>query len=388
MLPSITDVNRRYRNDDANRESRLPRTTASTRGQCSRNSPQPARSFPTKAAALAPARDTSREFRRSVCVARQLLQPCPPTCLQPARCGRSTWTACRRATTRARPAKTSRPGSPRRRPAAIREAWEIIVRDNPMPAVHGRVCYHPCEDSCNRDEVDEAVSIHAVERFLGDMALAEGWTVAPDAPPSGKRVLVVGAGPSGLSAAWHLARRGHTVVIHEAGPMAGGMMHFGIPKYRLPREVLDAEIERIAAARRRDRPQSQGRRPHGREGGGRFDAVFLAVGAHLSKRQDIPARDAGKIYDALQFLKDVEVRPTDAADRPPGGDLRRRQHGDGRRAHGAAARRRRAAHHLPPHPRADARARLRGRRGHRGRHQDSLAAHDQADRRHDVHGRA
>ena len=123
-----------------------------------------------------------------------------------------------------------------------REAWDIIVRDNPLPAVHGRVCYHPCEDACNRKDVDEAVSIHAVERFLGDLALSEGWTVSPDQPPSGRRVLVVGAGPSGLSAAWHLARRGHEVVIHEAGPMAGGMMHFGIPAYRLPRAEMLREI--------------------------------------------------------------------------------------------------------------------------------------------------
>ncbi len=188
-----------------------------------------------------------------------------------------------------------------------RAAWEIIVRDNPMPAVHGRVCYHPCEDSCNRKDVDEAVSIHAVERFLGDEALANGWTIQPRLPRSGKRVLVVGAGPSGLSTAWNLALLGHRTVIYDAGPMAGGMMHFGIPKYRLPREVLDAEIKRIES--------------HGVEivlnhkvedlllekAAGRFDAVFLAVGAHLSRRQEIPARDAGKVYDALQFLKNVET---------------------------------------------------------------------------------
>ena len=188
-----------------------------------------------------------------------------------------------------------------------REAWEIIVRDNPMPAVHGRVCYHPCEDACNRADVDEAVSIHAVERFLGDMALAEGWTVAPEAPPSGKRVLVVGAGPSGLSAAWHLARRGHAVVIEEAGPMAGGMMHFGIPKYRLPREVLDGEIARIQALGVEIVLNHKVEDVIAEKAAGGFDAVFLAVGAHLSKRQDIPARDAGKIYDALQFLKEVEL---------------------------------------------------------------------------------
>ena len=88
------------------------------------------------------------------------------------------------------------------------------------------------------------MSIHAVERFLGDMATAEGWTI-PTAPATGKRVLVVGAGPSGLSAAYHLTRLGHQVEIHEAGPLPGGMLHFGIPAYRLPRADLLAEIARI-----------------------------------------------------------------------------------------------------------------------------------------------
>ena len=215
------------------------------------------------------------------------------------------------------------------------------------------------------------------------MALAgRAGRSAPDVRHQDKRVLVVGAGPSGLSTAWHLALRGHTVVIHEAGPMAGGMMHFGIPKYRLPREVLDAEIDRIEAWASRSSSITKSRTSSPEKTDGRFDAVFLAVGAHLSKRQDIPARDAGKIYDALQFLKDVETRRRAAEDRPPRRDLRRRQHGDGRGAHRPAARRR-SAHHLPPHARADAGARLRGRRSDRGRRQDSLAAHDQADRRHD-----
>ena len=126
-----------------------------------------------------------------------------------------------------------------------RKAWELLVADNPLPATHGRVCYHPCESSCNRGNMDAAVSIHAVERFLGDMAAAEGWDYPPCAPPTGKRVLIVGAGPSGLSAAYHLTRLGHAVEIHEAGPVAGGMLQFGIPAYRLPRAELAAEVARI-----------------------------------------------------------------------------------------------------------------------------------------------
>ena len=124
-------------------------------------------------------------------------------------------------------------------------AWRELTKNNPLPALMGRVCYHPCEDACNRGKLDQTVSIHAVERFLGDQARKHGWKFEVTAPPSGKHVLVVGAGPSGLSAAFHLRRMGHQVTIHEAGPLTGGMMRFGIPKYRLPRDVLDAEIQRI-----------------------------------------------------------------------------------------------------------------------------------------------
>src|SRR5579859_2260999 len=128
-----------------------------------------------------------------------------------------------------------------------RRAWETLMADNPLPAIHGRVCYHPCETACNRAELDASVSIHAVERFLGDLADAERWPFKIAAPASGKRVLVIGGGPCGLSAAYHLARLGHSVEIHDSGPVAGGMMHFGIPAYRLPRADLMREIERIEA---------------------------------------------------------------------------------------------------------------------------------------------
>jgi NADPH-dependent glutamate synthase beta subunit-like oxidoreductase len=155
--------------------------------------------------------------------------------------------------------------------------------------------------------VDEAINIHAVERFLGDLALEHEWAIAPERPLSQQRILVVGAGPSGLSAAWHLALRGHEVVIVDAGPIAGGMMHFGIPQYRLPRAVLDGEIDRIRRIGIEIVLNHKVTDLISEKKDGRFDAVFLAVGAHLSKRHEIPSRDAGKIYDALQFLKDVET---------------------------------------------------------------------------------
>jgi NADPH-dependent glutamate synthase beta subunit-like oxidoreductase len=190
-------------------------------------------------------------------------------------------------------------------------AWRTLTEANPLPAVHGRVCYHPCEAACNRAELDSAVSIHGVERFLGDLALEKTWAFASPPPPTGKRVLIVGAGPSGLSAAYHLARLGHEVEIHDAGPEPGGMMRYGIPAYRLPRDVLGAEIARIAALGVRI---FTGRPVHdllAERRDGRFDAVFVAVGAHLSKRVDIPAREAGRILDAVGLLRSVA-----AGDRP------------------------------------------------------------------------
>ncbi len=187
------------------------------------------------------------------------------------------------------------------------EAWTRLTEDNPMPAVHGRVCYHPCETSCNRGELDSSVSIHAVERFLGDLAIAEGWRFAKPKRLTNKRVLVIGAGPSGLSAAYHLARLGHSVSVFEAGPIAGGMMNFGIPAYRLPRNVLQAEIKRIEDLGVEFRLNYKVTDVLGEKNEGGFDAVFIAIGAHIGKKTAIPARDAGKILDAVSFLKDVEL---------------------------------------------------------------------------------
>jgi NADPH-dependent glutamate synthase beta subunit-like oxidoreductase len=184
-------------------------------------------------------------------------------------------------------------------------AWRALVADNPFAAIHGRVCYHPCESVCNRANLDTAVSIHSVERYLGDLALERGWLFDPPPAPSGKRVLIIGAGPSGLSAAYHLARLGHEVEIRDAGSEPGGMMRYGIPAYRMPRDVLSGEVERIGAlgVRMTSNHQVVDLDAERLEGG--FDSVFVAVGAHLSKRVEIPAMDAGPIVDAVSFLRGV-----------------------------------------------------------------------------------
>ncbi len=185
------------------------------------------------------------------------------------------------------------------------EAWQLLIEDNPMPAIHGRVCYHPCETSCNRENVDNAVSIHQVERHLGDLAIKHNWKPRIKNRKSSKKVLVVGAGPSGISAAYHLCRLGHNVEVRDAGPIAGGMLHFGIPAHRLPRDVLAHEVKRIEdmGVKFTLDHMVENLREEKEQGG--FDAVFVAIGAHVSKKINIPAREAGRIMDAVSYLHDV-----------------------------------------------------------------------------------
>jgi 2-oxoacid:acceptor oxidoreductase delta subunit (pyruvate/2-ketoisovalerate family) len=217
-------------------------------------------------------------------------------------------------------------------PASYEAAWRQIMADNPFPAVMGRVCYRPCEIACNRAQVDSAVGINSVERFLGDEAIRQGWQLSPggatprtprglpvaaaptDAGRGGGRVLVVGAGPSGLSAAYHLTCLGHAVTIRDAGAEPGGMMRYGIPKYRLPRDVLDAEISRIldmgvtlemgttVTSLLGSLKPSAG----GTAGADGFDAAFVAAGAHIGKRAYIPAGDSARIMDAVSVLRGME----------------------------------------------------------------------------------
>ncbi|HEY8301821.1 MAG TPA: NAD(P)-binding protein [Jatrophihabitans sp.] len=181
------------------------------------------------------------------------------------------------------------------------QAWQLLVRDNPFPAVMGRVCYHPCETACNRRMLDTAVGINSVERFLGDSAIEKGWTLPPAGRDTGKRVLIVGAGPAGLSTAYHLRRQGHAVEIRDAGEHPGGMMRSAIPTFRLPRDVLDLEIARLfdlgVTLRTNTRVHDlQAVREEG------FDAVFLAIGAELSHRAYVPAHQAARVMTALDLL--------------------------------------------------------------------------------------
>ncbi|WP_062525978.1 NAD(P)-binding protein [Demequina rhizosphaerae] len=194
-------------------------------------------------------------------------------------------------------------GSTQEGEAGFEAAWRRLVAANPFPAIMGRICYHPCQTSCNRTDVDEEVGINAVERFLGDTALERGWALPAPAASSGRTVLVVGSGPAGLSAAYHLRQLGHAVVVREAAAEPGGMMRYGIPAYRLPREVLAAEIRRIedtgvtiecsTPVTSLDEAQAE------------FDAVVLTVGAGVAHHVDIPAGAASKIVDAIDVLRDV-----------------------------------------------------------------------------------
>jgi 2-oxoacid:acceptor oxidoreductase delta subunit (pyruvate/2-ketoisovalerate family) len=232
-------------------------------------------------------------------------------------------------------------------PAKYEAAWRQIMQDNPFPAVMGRICYRPCETACNRAQLDSAVGINSVERFLGDEALPQGWQVPVDAAPTGKRVLVVGAGPSGLSAAYHLARMGHSVTIKDAGAAAGGMMRYGIPKYRLPRDILDAEISRIldmGITLELDATVTDIQAEL--EAG--YDAAFVAAGAHIGRRAYIPAGDSARIMDAVSVLHGMEDGAPPMLG--PAGRGLRRQHRHGRRPHRPPPRRVRSRRSVPPDP--------------------------------------
>jgi NADPH-dependent glutamate synthase beta subunit-like oxidoreductase/NAD-dependent dihydropyrimidine dehydrogenase PreA subunit len=191
------------------------------------------------------------------------------------------------------------------------EALEVIREDNPLPGICGRVCHHPCEGSCRRQELDQALAICDVKRFLSDYDLAQKKTPAPAAARQGRRerVAIVGAGPAGLTAAYYLAKAGFRTTLFEASPESGGMLRWGIPGYRLPRTVLDREIQEILAAGVELKCNTRIGREIGIEELERdFDAIFLAVGAQQSTPLGIPDENAKGCLGGLEFLRACHLR--------------------------------------------------------------------------------
>jgi formate dehydrogenase beta subunit len=185
------------------------------------------------------------------------------------------------------------------------EAFQQIIRDNPFPSIMGRICVSPCQTACNRNHIDSTVNVHAVERFIGDKAIDEQWQPSFTRAETGKRVLVIGAGPAGLSAAWHLSIMGHSVEIMESSPRAGGLLHYGIPSYRLPRNILEAEIKRVESLGVIIHLNKKVKDVIAEKEMGGFDAVFLGIGAQIGKKLATENDKSVPVFDAYSFLREV-----------------------------------------------------------------------------------
>ncbi|MBM4433420.1 MAG: hypothetical protein FJ025_05410 [Chloroflexi bacterium] len=183
------------------------------------------------------------------------------------------------------------------------EGLELIKQHNPLPAVVGRVCYHPCETECNRAQLDEAIANHTIERFLGDYGLS-----LPSAKKARVRreekVAIIGSGPAGLSCAYHLSVMGYPVTVFEAKDKSGGLLRWGIPEYRLPKDILEKEISRIEELGVEIKTNMLVKDPADLFKKG-FKAAFLATGAGVSQKMNIPGEDAKGVFHALDFLHKV-----------------------------------------------------------------------------------
>ncbi|MFH1267199.1 MAG: NAD(P)-binding protein, partial [Planctomycetota bacterium] len=190
---------------------------------------------------------------------------------------------------------------------ALEEAWHIYTDTSPFPAACGRVCPHPCEDNCNRNELDAAVNINDVERAIGDFGLAKGLKLkALTEEKRPEKIAVVGGGPGGLSCAYQLARRGYGVTVFEASDKAGGMLRWGIPRYRLPADVLDGEIQKILDAGvelkcdtrvGQDIPLDELRQ--------QYQAVFVSIGAHRGLKLRVDGEEAENVFSGVEFLNRI-----------------------------------------------------------------------------------
>lgn len=187
------------------------------------------------------------------------------------------------------------------------EGYELIIQDNPFPAITGRVCFHPCEAACNRKEYDEALGVHNVERFLGDYGLKKAKREKPVTQIS-KQIAIVGSGPAGLSCAYYLAKRGYRVTIFEHFSLPGGMLRVGIPSYRLPKHILDKEIKKLEALGVKIKTNTTlGKNITIDELRNSFDGVFIATGAHESRNLGVPNEEVKGVYSGLEFLAQINL---------------------------------------------------------------------------------
>jgi len=189
----------------------------------------------------------------------------------------------------------------------FQEAYTQLAMENPMPSVLGRVCPHPCEESCNRGQYDESVSIQALERFIGDYGLKEGKFPTPLRPMRKEEIAVIGSGPAGLSCSYHLARIGYRVTIFEAMPVLGGKLRWAIPDYRLPKRILDQEIDKILSLGIRVRKKVQVGRDMPFEDLKRYQAVFIANGGQRSLPLRLPGEALKAVVSGLEFLKGLNL---------------------------------------------------------------------------------
>ena len=189
----------------------------------------------------------------------------------------------------------------------VLEAWDLFKEESPFPGVCGRVCYHPCESSCNRAEFDEAVSINALERFLADEAFKHGRRVTVRREKKTEKVAVIGSGPAGMTCAYHLARMGYAVTVFEALPVLGGMLRVGIPEYRLRKKILEAEIDQILELGVTTEINSRFGENLQQKDLKEYAAIFFALGNHVSKKLGVPGENEEWAMSGVEFLRKVSL---------------------------------------------------------------------------------
>jgi NADPH-dependent glutamate synthase beta subunit-like oxidoreductase/ferredoxin len=187
------------------------------------------------------------------------------------------------------------------------EAVRLIWESNPFPAICGRVCYHPCMDGCARGPFDGSVYIPAIERFLGDYAIENKVTVSPTDVTHDHKIAIIGGGPAGLSTAFFLARKGFPVTIFEAKDKLGGVLRYGIPEYRLPKDVLDAEVQRVLDLGVEFRPNTVVGRDITLQELSDYSAFFVGIGLQKSRGLGVDNEDLDGVMPGLEFLEKINT---------------------------------------------------------------------------------